>query len=186
MRHGVIGEYLIFAPTYKILSQATLRTFFKWFPKGLGNYQKGESRIILNNGGIIWVRSVDNPDAIEGLTCRRAWGDEFGLVQQSVFDKLQERLTQPDGEPNGRCILTTTPYGSKNSWINQNLIEKRHELPWLEYINFSTKDNTYISHEVFDRAKQTRREEIFLRDFLGIYVSMEGMVYPEFDRKVNV
>lgn len=186
MKNGIKADYLILGPTYRILNQSTLRTLFEWWPKGLGTYKKQDSLIQLNNGGVVWIRSADKPDAVEGLTARRCWMDEAALCNETTYDKVCQRLVQRAGEPKGRLLMTTTPYGSPSSWMNLRLIELRAQLNWLFYINFSMADNPYIDRAVYDRAKATMNESIFQRDFEGRFVKIEGLIYPEFNRHDHV
>lgn len=186
IKNGIKADYLILGPTYRILNQSTLRTLFEWWPKGLGTYKKQDSIIQLSNGGVVWIRSADKPDAVEGLTARRCWMDEAALCNETTYDKVCQRLVQKAGEPKGRLLMTTTPYGSPSSWMNVRLIELRANLRWLFYVNFSMSDNPYIDRAVYDRAKATMNEAIFQRDFEGRFVKIEGLVYPEFDRAQHV
>lgn len=182
MKAGIKADYLILGPTYRILNQSTLRTLFEWWPRSLGTYKKQESLIQLANGGVVWIRSADKPDAVEGLTARRAWMDEAALCNETTYDKVCQRLVQKKGDAKGRLLMTTTPYGSPSSWMNVRLIELRKQLNWLLYINFSMADNPYIDRAVYDRAKATMNESLFQRDFEGRFVKIEGLIYPEFNR----
>jgi PBSX family phage terminase large subunit len=182
IKAGVKTDYLVLGPTYRILTQSTLKTLFSYWPKGLGSYKKQESLIQLANGGIVWIRSADKPDAVEGLTAKRVWMDEAALCTEPTYDKVCQRLVQRKNQPHGRLLMTTTPYGSPLSWMNVRLIELRAQLSYLEYFNFSMADNPYIERTVYDRAKATMNESLFQRDFEGRFVKIEGLIYPEFDR----
>jgi PBSX family phage terminase large subunit len=186
IKAGVKTDYLILGPTYRILTQSTLKTLFQYWPKGLGSYKKQESLIQLVNGGVVWIRSADKPDAVEGMTSKAVWMDEAALCSETVYDKVCQRLVQKKGEPKGRLLMTTTPYGSPSCWMNLRLIEQRKTLPWLFYINFSMADNPYIERTVYDRAKATMNESLFQRDFEGRFVKIEGLIYPEFTREDHV
>jgi len=187
IKKGITADYLILGPTYRVLNQSTLRTLFAYWPKGLGTYKKQDSIIQLVNGGIVWIRSADKPDAVEGLTARRCWMDEAALCNETTYDKVCQRLVQKAGEPKGRLMMTTTPYGSPSSWMNKRLIELRNELKsWLFYINFSMADNPYIDRSIYDRAKATMNESVFRRDFEGQFVKIEGLIYPDFNRIAHV
>ena len=186
IKAGIKADYLILGPTYRILNQSTLRTLFTYWPKGLGEYKKQESLIRLVNGGIVWIRSADKPDAVEGLWAKRCWMDEAALCSETTYDKVIQRLVQRAGEPKGKLLMTTTPYGSPLSWMNVRLIEQRKDLNWLFYINFSMADNPYIDRAIYDRAKATMNEQLFQRDFEGRFVKIEGLIYPEFNRVDHV
>lgn len=186
IKNGIKADYLVLGPTYRVLNQSTLRTLFTFWPKGLGTYKKQDSIIQLVNGGVVWVRSADKPDAVEGLTARRCWMDEAALCNETTYDKVCQRLVQKAGDPKGRLLMTTTPYGSPSSWMNKRLIELRNTLKWLFYSNFSMADNPYIDRAVYDRAKATMNESIFQRDFEGRFVKIEGLIYPEFSRQDHI
>lgn len=186
IKNGIKSDYLILGPTYRILNQSTLRTLFTYWPKGLGEYKKQDSLIQLANGGIVWIRSADKPDAVEGLFARRCWMDEAALCNETTYDKVCQRLVQKAGESRGRLLMTTTPYGSPLSWMNVRLIEKRKELNWLFYTRWSMADNPFIDRAVYDRAKATMNESLFQRDFEGRFVKIEGLIYPEFNRHDHV
>jgi PBSX family phage terminase large subunit len=183
---GIKADYLVLGPTYRILTQSTLKTLFSYWPRGLGSYKKQESLIQLKTGGVVWIRSADKPDAVEGMKAKAAWMDEAALCNETTYDKVCQRLVQSKGEPKGRLLMTTTPYGSPSSWMNKRLIEQRANLQYLFYINFSMADNPYIDRMVYDRAKATMNESIFQRDFEGRFVKIEGLIYPEFDRLDHV
>lgn len=186
VKAGIKTDYLVLGPTYRILTQSTLKTLFTFWPKGLGAYKKQESLIQLVNGGVVWVRSADKPDAVEGMLAKRVWMDEAALCNETTYDKVCQRMVQKKGDARGKLLMTTTPYGSPSSWMNVRLIEQRKSLPYLFYINFSMADNPYIERTVYDRAKATMNESLFQRDFEGRFVKIEGLVYPEFDRTLHV
>lgn len=186
IKAGIKTDYLVLGPTYRILTQSTLKSLFTYWPKGLGAYKKQDSVIQLVNGGVVWIRSADKPDAVEGMLVKAAWMDEAALCNETTYDKVCQRLVQRKGEPHGRLLMTTTPYGSPSCWMNLRLIEQRKELVYLFYTNFSMADNPYIERTVYDRAKATMNESIFQRDFEGRFVKLEGLIYPEFDRSQHV
>jgi PBSX family phage terminase large subunit len=186
IKAGVKTDYLVLGPTYRILTQSTLKTLFTYWPKGLGSYKKQESLIQLVNGGVVWIRSADKPDAVEGLTAKYVWMDEAALCSETTYDKVCQRLVQKKDQPHGRLLMTTTPYGSPLCWMNVRLIEQRKVLSYLDFFNFSMADNPYIDRTVYDRAKATMNESLFQRDFEGRFVKIEGLIYPEFERETHV
>src|SRR3990167_2490743 len=62
------GTGIIAAPTYKILQQATLKKFFETFPELAVYHKEQKGEINLPTGGIIYIRSMDNPFGAEGIT----------------------------------------------------------------------------------------------------------------------
>jgi hypothetical protein len=82
----------------------------------------------------------------------------------------------------GFVIISTTPYGIPTSWLNTDLIQRRAEMPWVGYHNWSTLDNPFIDHTAIERSRLTMNEQIIIRDVLGVYTSIDGLIYPEFSR----
>lgn len=67
-------NFLITAPTYKILQQATLPEFLRVM-KGLGEYSKGDAVFKMYNGGTAYFRTGTDPDSVVGITnVRHCWG----------------------------------------------------------------------------------------------------------------
>jgi len=186
LKRGRHGDYLILGPTYGLLRNGTIPTLMKYWPKKLGVYRRSESRIQLPNGPdgqehYIYILSADEPDRIEAFGILGAWLDEAGQFRQEVWQKVQQRMTTEVGTT-GWVIFSTTPYGLPTSWLNSDLIQRRGEMPWVGYHNWSTLDNPFIDHTAIERSRLTMNEQIFKRDILGVYTSIDGLIYPEFDR----
>lgn len=66
--------FIVAAPTYKIMQQATLPEFLKVM-RGFGEYHKGDAMFKMNNGGTCYMRTATDPDSVVGITnCRSIWG----------------------------------------------------------------------------------------------------------------
>ena len=84
-------NFIIVAPTYKILTQSTLPPFLA-IMQGRGTYNKAEMTFKIHGGGTIYCRSGDNPDSIFGITNVRAiWGDEAGLFGLYFSENIASR-----------------------------------------------------------------------------------------------
>lgn len=186
---GIEGDYMILGPTYGLLRNGTIPALMQYWPKKLGLYRRSESRIQLPNGKdgqehFVFILSADEPDRIEAFGVLGAWLDEAGQYRQEVWDKVQQRLTTLPGHGSGRVIFSTSPYGTFNSWLYQELIKRAKEgaLPWVSIHQWTTFDNPFIDHTAAERARQTMNPQIFLRDYLGEYTNIEGLIYPDFNR----
>lgn len=191
--NGVEGDYMIVGPTYGLLRNGTIPRLQQYWPKKLGVYRRSESRIQLPNGKdgqehFVFILSADQPDRIEAFGVLGAWLDEAGQYRQEVWDKVQQRLTTLPGHGSGKVIVSTSPYGAVSSWLNVELIErtKKGELPWVGLHNWGTLDNPFIDHTSTLRAKETMNEQIYRRDYLGLYTQIEGLIYPDFVRQDDV
>jgi len=186
-KKSIARNYLIVAPTFRLLQDATLPTLFEYWPKQLGEYKKGDSRIELSNGAFVFVRSATDPDQMVGFNASGgAWLDEAGQYTYEVWQRVQQRLTRPFGEEQAPVIISSTPYGMPSSWLNRELIEKRSTLSYVSYYNWSTKDNPYISTGTYEIAKATLPSNIFSRDYEGKYTLISGLIFPDFSRDLDV
>lgn len=178
---GKHGDYLICAPTNKILDQSTLPKFKEFFPPDWGTWKEQKSYFELkwNRPGSaepcrIFVRTVDDPNSIEGMDCLSAWMDEVGQMKQQAWINVQGRLSVHQG----RCIMTTTPYAV--NWFYSDVFRKKDD-PDYEILVWGSNQNPAFPQKEFDRAKRTLSKAIFERRYLGKFTRLEGLVYPEFD-----
>jgi PBSX family phage terminase large subunit len=185
---GRTGDYLICAPTNKILDQSTLPKFKEYFPSdwGVWKEQKSYFELAWKRKGSeepcrVFVRSLDEPDSIEGMECLSAWIDECGKVKQQGWINVQGRLSVTQG----RAILTTTPYAV--NWFQRDIVNRAtHGDKDYDVITWASVDNPVFPKEEFERAKRTLPKAIFERRYLGLFTRLEGLVYPEYDEETHV
>src|SRR5215470_17990390 len=85
------ADYLIAAPTEKILQQSTLPKFKSILPRDWAVWHENRKVFELAWGDRIFVRSTDEPEHLEGMTIRRAWLDEAGQMKSQVWVNIQGR-----------------------------------------------------------------------------------------------
>lgn len=186
---GITGDYLIAAPTVKILQQSTLPKFQEVFPSDWGEWKESSKVFKLKWGGFIYVRSTDEPNSLEGMTIRRAWLDEAGQMKQMVWPFVQGRLSIAKGP----CLMTTTPYSMgwffrdiyKNAgWING--VKQDNGNPELEILTWASVDNPAFPRDEFERAQRDLPKALFERRYLGKFTQLEGLVYNDFNPEIDV
>jgi phage terminase large subunit len=170
------------------LDQSTLPKFKEFFPKdwGVWKEQKSYFELAWKRKGSdepcrIFVRSLDEPDAIEGMECLAAWVDECGKIKQQGWINVQGRLSITKG----RAILTTTPY-AVNWFYRDIMLRANHNDVDYEVITWSSNDNPAFPQDEFERARKTLPKAIFERRYMGLFTRLEGLVYPEFDEETHV
>jgi hypothetical protein len=178
-------EYLVFAPSYKILKTATLPRYLRFFHTlGLGEFKRADLVYILRNGARVYFRSCDNPESLEGIHARAAHGDEIGQdsVSLTVWETVQRRL----GLYMGRFLGTTTPYNL--GWLWKAVIR-----PWVDgklddvqVIRFPSFLNPAYPKEEFRRAARTMPPWKFRMFHLGEFHRPEGIIYDKFDEALHV
>jgi PBSX family phage terminase large subunit len=183
---GKCGDYLICAPTNKILDQSTLPKFKEFFPPDWGVWKEQKSYFELkwnrpgsNEPCRIFVRSMDEPDSVEGMDCLAAWMDEVGKMKSQAWINVQGRLSVNKG----KCILTTTPYAV--NWFYKDIYKKNGD-PDYDIIVWSSIDNPAFPHDEYERAKRTLPHAIFEKRYHAKFTRLEGLVYPEFDDDLHI
>lgn len=182
------GDYLITAPTNKILEQAALPKFKDIMPSDWGEWKEQKHCFELVWGDKIYVRSADEPKHIESMTLRAGWGDEAGQFKVDVWRNLMARVAILQG----RLLLTTTPYTA--NWLKRDILKRAHRVNAAEFpgdreivvINWTSQDNPYFAKEEFERLRDSLPPAIFARDYEGKFTSMSGLVYPDFDEDTHV
>jgi len=172
---------LICAPTYKILQQSTLPKFFEINPDLKRFHRKVDGTIEVPNRGVIYIRSTENPNVIEGMTLKWIWADEAGQMSIDAWVNFQGRLSILKGN----LFCTTTPYTL--NWLYTDFYGK-----WQggnpDYAVFQCRscDNPYFPKDEYDRVKSTMDPRTFRRRYDGLFEKMEGLVYEDFVPSVHV
>jgi PBSX family phage terminase large subunit len=170
--------FIITAPTYKILQQATLPAFLK-IMDGYGNYRKVEATFEMHNGGTCYFRTATDPDSVVGITnVRSIWGDEAGLYPLYFHENIQARASFKQAQ----IIYTTSPYSL--NWIYTDYIrriKKGETLPDVELIQARSDENPYFPRDEFERKRATMDPRRFNMIYGGEFNKLEGLVYDCFD-----
>lgn len=171
-------EYIVVAPTYKLMTRATLPALQETFR---GTHLQGEllaskGLYVLPQGGKVWLGTADRPESLEGGQYRAAWGDEAGQYKYMSWVAIQARL----GLKRGRCLLTTTPYGM--NWLYKHFYQLwRKGNADYDVINFKSTDNPLYPQAEVERARAELSSELYAMRYEGAFHKMEGLLYPDFD-----
>lgn len=170
------ADHLITAPTYRVLQASTLRKLDAIIPKGWAEFNKAEQTYSLASGGKVFCRSLEDPDAIEGITAASVWGDEAGKYVAQAWENIQARRSATRGP----VLLTTTPYGI--NWLKFQFYDLWAQgLPEYRVVHFRSVDSPYFPAEEWNRAKRDLAPRAFQRKFGGIFTRLEGTIYEDFD-----
>jgi len=167
------GHGIICAPTYKMLQQATLPTFFEQFPEYRKFYKEQKQIIEFPNGQNVYIRSAEDPLSMEGITAAWAWGDEAGLFSILAWTVLRSRTSLTRGQ----ILLTTTPYNMGWLYVDFFLpaLEKR-DLD-LTVVTWASVDNPYFPKDFYEKEKKRLPPEEFARRYEGVFRKRTGLVY---------
>ncbi len=176
--------FVIAAPTYPMLRDATLRTFFDLCPRELiENYNSTENIIKFVNGSEVLCRScedVRNIERLRGTNLAGFWIDESALVPHMAWKVLIGRLRQSD--MNLSAWITTSPKGF--NWVYTEFAEKERE----EYVLIpcSSRDNPYLTKGYIRDLEQSYVGVFARQEIEGEFVGFEGAVYSSFSRKIHI
>jgi PBSX family phage terminase large subunit len=176
------ANYIITAPTYKVLNQATVPAFLKVF-EGVGHYHKGDQIFEIWGGGNIYIRTETEPNSIIGVTDVKAiWGDEAGLYRLYFWQNMQARVARLSGD----ICLTTSPYSL--NWIYKELIQPalNGHRDDVHLCPAKSIDNPYFSKKFYEKMKRTMDPRMFNAIYNGQFEKMQGLVYDCFEESTNV
>ncbi|EGQ1690978.1 PBSX family phage terminase large subunit [Staphylococcus pseudintermedius] len=117
--------------------------------------------------------------AIRGMTAFGAYINEASLAHPSVFDEIKSRCS---GE--GARILSDTNPDHPEHWLLKDYIQNDDE-SIISY-HFELDDNTFLSERYRKNIKATTPSGMMYdRNILGLWVSGDGLVYQDFDKKIH-
>lgn len=177
-------SFIITAPTYKILYQATIPCFMKYM-ENYGRHNKKEEVFEMRNGGRAYFRTERDPDSVVGITnARHIWEDEAGKYRLYFHENLEARAAMKDCP----ITFTTSPYSL--NWIYKDFIKpinhgKRKDSLLVQAASW---ENPY--HSLHDPHKrELKRSAVdprrFNMIFGGKWDRMEGLVYDCFCETEN-
>lgn len=171
---GPHDNLIMCAPTYKILNQATLPTFLNTFGH-CGTYKKLDSEFHIFGGGKIFIRSLTDPNSMEGITnVKGIWLDEGGLISRYAWENVLGRAAFKEAP----ILVTTTPYAL--NWIYLLWKEwKRGGRGDVNFIQFRSIDNPHFPQKEFERQKRILDSRRFKMKYEGRFGKMEGLVYEQ-------
>lgn len=177
-------NFLVVAPTYKIMQQSTLPAFLQVM-EGCGSYQKQSAEFHMSGGGIGYFRTATDPDSIVGVTdVRFVWGDEAGKFSLYFWENIQARAAFKEAQ----IVLTTSPYTL--NWIYKEFVKPKfkdiNSRPDCDLVQASSWENPFFPKSTIARAKENMDPRRFNMMFGGEWGKAEGLVYDCFDDNENI
>lgn len=203
------GNYILVAPTFRLLEKQavpTLNRFFGTLLK-LGQLVGNEFRISEEGHARIWPHLpyeptriifgyAENPDSLESLTAKAAWLDEAGQrgFKQASWEAIQSRLAIHQG----RVLFTSTPY--EHGWLKADVHDRaernrkadKEGLPrnpadaGFDSISYESRMNPAFSQAEWDRQKLVLPEWRFSMRYRGLFTRPAGQIYDNFDPAYHV
>lgn len=124
--------------------------------------------------------SIGGLGRIRGMTAFGAYINEASLANQEVFDEIKARCSGP-----GARIIADTNPDHPEHWLLKDYIKSNAD--GILNFHFRLDDNTFLDPRYVREIKATTPKGMFYdRGINGLWVSGEGVVYPDFDQNVHV
>lgn len=207
------GNYYICAPTYKqaksIYWDAVLKTVVpKELIAAINNVELKitlkhiQGEVTLPNGetiyvehderkppSVIYLKGVDNPDALRGVALHGCVMDEFAFMAngKDIFDLI---ISPALGDYKGWCMFISTPNGIHNPFYDIVQLAQDPEVEDYYFSHATALDNPYFPTEEFEaqrkKYKSEGKEDLFAQEWEAKFTTPSRLVYREFDRNVHL
>jgi predicted phage terminase large subunit-like protein len=168
--------YLVCAPTYPMLSDATFRMFLS-LAEELGIVDRGEVKrsappaIRLRTGAEVLFRSGDEPDRLRGPNLSGVWLDEASLMPVDAFTVAIGRLRE--GQEQGWLTATFTPKGRQH-WTFETFASGR---PDTALFHARTADNPFLPPAFYGNVRQQYGSSLAAQELEGEFLDSAGTMF---------
>ncbi|UTI86553.1 PBSX family phage terminase large subunit [Mammaliicoccus sciuri] len=124
---------------------------------------------------------VSGIGAIRGMTAYGAYINEASLAHEEVFDEIKSRCSGSGA----RIIVDTNPDHPEH-WLLKDYIENKEPKAGILEFSFQLDDNTFLNERYKESIKASTPSGMFYeRNINGQWASGDGVVYSDFDLKLN-
>jgi predicted phage terminase large subunit-like protein len=168
--------YMVVAPTYTLLSDATMRSFIE-VGEMMGAVDPKDIKrsappcIRLMNGAEVLFRSADDPERLRGPNLSGLWLDEASLMDEAAFSVSIGRLREA-GEM-GWLTATFTPKG-RSSWVYRVFATNQ---PDTFLVRAATWENPFLPPKFFESVKAKYTSAMALQELQGEFTDIEGALF---------
>src|SRR5699024_7264108 len=121
--------------------------------------------------------NVGGVGSIRGMTSYGAYINEASLANPMVFQVIVSRCSGTGA----RIICDTNPDNPEH-WLKKQYIDT--ESKGTLHFHFKLEDNTFLNDRYVEEIKAITPSGMFYdRDILGLWVTAEGVVYPDYDKQ---
>lgn len=179
------SNFIVTAPTAKIMSAATLPAFKKTMV-GMGKLNKSLMEYTMSDNRIVYLRTFSggkDPLAIEGITnVKGIWNDEVGMLNRPCWNNIEGRSAFKQCQ----VFNTTTPYALNFLFSDIYKPWVRGERDDVDMVQFRSVDNPYFPPEEIERQRRLLDPRVFAMMYEGKFERMAGLVYQEFSERENI
>ncbi|MBX9681420.1 MAG: phage terminase large subunit [Gemmataceae bacterium] len=166
--------YMVVAPTYSMLQDATLRSF-ETLAREMDLIEEAKlsapPSIKLTNGAEVLFRSADDPERLRGPNLSGIWMDEASLMGPSVFLILIGCLRE--GGEQGWLSATFTPKG-KSHWTYETFATGR---PDTALFHARTRDNPFLPPAFAQTLANQYTSHLAAQELEGLFIDAGGALF---------
>lgn len=181
---GKHDNFIIMAPTYKIMRQSTL-PYFLHYMHGYGEHKSTQNEFSLHTGGTVFMRTGTDPDSIVGIPRVRAyWLDEANKASLYFQENIQARAAAVGA----RGLYTSSPYARNwffKDYIKPILTGRKRDIPLISAASWENPYHTLSDPIKRDEMRLKMDPRRFDMVFGGQWGQMIGLVYDCFDEVEN-
>jgi hypothetical protein len=167
----------ICAPTYPLLDEFAIPTFFKQLPQQLvdeGYWKESDRHLWLPNGSEVKFVSLDDPERGRGSGLDTLCLDEAALLIKRAWEVVSPALT----DRAGAAWVITTPQGG--DWTEEVFEEPaRQGEPGYWFAEATTLDAPQIRSEEVEKKRKSMSPEMFAQEYLAQRVIFTGAIYGD-------
>lgn len=161
------------APSYKMAQVGWdgLKQLAKQVP-GV-DIREGDNLITFPGGGVVQVRSADNPDSLRGQGLDYVVMDECAFMKEEAW---QEAIRPALSDRKGGALFISTPKG--RNWFYR-LYQRGingDDASWQSW-RFMTTDNPYIDPDEVEAARAELPDTIFRQEYMAEFIEDAGLVF---------
>ena len=171
MRRAKPGRtYMIVAPTYPMLRDASLKTFLELGRKlkFLRGFAKADMYATLGNDATILFRSADNPNRLRGSNLSGVWMDEAGEIEREAFDIVIACLRE--NREKGWLSATFTPRG-RSHWTYSVF---GNNTDGAQLFHARTDENPFLPADFYESIKSQYTGLRAAQELGGQFVEIDG------------
>lgn len=171
--------YMITAPTYKMLTDSTARSFLSIAREMqfLRHFHRSDMIAFVgapgSRGSEILLRSTEDPDRLRGPNLSGVWMDEASGSKKESYEVLIGRLRE--GGKQGWLSSTFTPKGLSH-WTYE--IFGKGKPPLVELFHSRTRDNPFLPANFDEPLRQQYSGLLAQQELEGQFVNVEGAEWP--------
>lgn len=187
MRQTKNKNYMLIAPTYKLLWQASAPTLRMILERMHPNWivhqeERFKSYWRDRNGNIVWLRSADKPDSLRGPTLYGFLFDEAAMTSTShPWRILKQRIATERG---GFGIITTTPKGA--NWLVRECIKPaKAGDPNYHFVKWSSLENPTFDRATYEEDLKYTDPRWVAQEYNADITDFGGLVFPDFNEDLN-